>query len=58
MVEERFDLSVFGEPASYRSEEAESYEAEHRRIFEPMAQLYELVRRAGSAITHIVGAVG
>jgi phosphoenolpyruvate carboxylase len=58
VVEERFDLSVFGEPASYRSEEAESYEAEHRRIFEPMAQLYELVRRAGSAITHIIGAVG
>jgi phosphoenolpyruvate carboxylase len=58
VVEERFDLSAFGEPASYRSEEAESYEGEHRRIFEPMAHLYELVRRTGSAITHIIGAVG
>jgi phosphoenolpyruvate carboxylase len=58
VVEERVDFSAFGEPASYRSEEAESYEAEHRRIFEPMAHLYELVRRAGSAITHIIGAVG
>jgi phosphoenolpyruvate carboxylase len=58
VVEERVDFSAFGEPASYRSEEAESYEAEHRRIFEPMAHLYELVRRTGSAITHIIGAVG
>ncbi|MGH6883878.1 MAG: hypothetical protein ACREFM_23360, partial [Hypericibacter sp.] len=58
MVEEQFDLAAFGEPASYRSEEAQSYEAEHRRIFEPMGHLYELVRRTGSAITHIIGAVG
>lgn len=57
-AEEQFDLTAFGEPASYRSEEAQSYEAEHRRIFEPMGHLYELVRRAGSAITHIIGAVG
>jgi phosphoenolpyruvate carboxylase len=58
VVEERIDVATFGEPASYRSEEAESYEAEHRRIFEPMAHLYELVRRTGSAIAHIIGAVG
>jgi phosphoenolpyruvate carboxylase len=58
VVEEQFDLTAFGEPASYRSEEAQSYEAEHRRIFEPMGHLYELVRRTGSAITHIIGAVG
>jgi phosphoenolpyruvate carboxylase len=58
VVEERVDQAAFGEPASYRSEEAQSYEAEHRRIFEPMAHLYELVRRTGSAITHIIGAVG
>jgi phosphoenolpyruvate carboxylase len=58
VAERRIDFSAFGEPASYRGEEAGSYEAEHRRIFEPMAQLYELVRRTGSAITHIIGAVG
>ncbi|WP_119459474.1 phosphoenolpyruvate carboxylase [Rhodospirillaceae bacterium SYSU D60014] len=52
------DAGDFGEPATYRSDENQSYEQEHARIFQPMARLYELVRRASSGIIHTVGAIG
>lgn len=52
------DADDFGEPATYRSDENQSYEQEHARIFQPMARLYELVRRAGAGIVHTVGALG
>lgn len=48
----------FGEPATYRSEEALSYAREHERIFQPLRRIYELIRRSGTGITHIIGAVG
>lgn len=48
----------FGEPATYRSEGAQSYAQEHERIFQPMARLYELVRALGAGITHTIGAHG
>jgi phosphoenolpyruvate carboxylase len=48
----------FGEPATYRSEESLSYEPEHERIFQPLKRIYELIRRSGTGITHIIGAVG
>ncbi len=51
-------LDDFGEPASYRSDGASSYEAEHDAIFAPLARLHELVRRIGSGVAHAVGAVG
>lgn len=51
-------IERFGEPASYRSEEAESYEREHHMLFEPMAKSHALIRRIGSAVAHMIGAVG
>lgn len=48
----------FGEPATYRNDVMQSYEQEHRRIFRPLANLYDLVRRTGTAIIHHVGSIG
>jgi phosphoenolpyruvate carboxylase len=54
------DLSEldYGEKASYRSVENQSYAHEHETIFKPIAQCYELIRRIGSGIIHQVGALG
>ena len=57
-VESAIGAGDFGEVATYRSEASQSYEQEHGRIFEPMAGLYELLRRAGAGISHAIGAVG
>ena len=48
----------FGEPATYEADTGQSYAREHARVFRPMGRLYELVRRIGSGINHIIGAVG
>jgi phosphoenolpyruvate carboxylase len=48
----------YGEPATYRGEEGQSYRAEHLTIFRPIRDDYELIRRIGSGIVHHVGAVG
>ena len=48
----------FGEPASYRGEEGQSYRTEHATIFRPIRADYETVRRIGSGIIHHIGAVG
>ncbi len=48
----------FGEPATYRSDSNQSYEAEHETIFQPMERLLTLIRRTSSGINHIVGAIG
>jgi len=48
----------FGESATYRSDASQSYEQEHERIFQPIARLYELVRRSSSGIMHTIGAIG
>ena len=48
----------FGEVATYRTDDNQSYEQEHERIFQPLARLYDMVRRAGIGITHIAGAMG
>ncbi|MGB8275793.1 MAG: phosphoenolpyruvate carboxylase [Alphaproteobacteria bacterium] len=48
----------FGEAATYRSDETLGYEQEHDRIFLPLVRIYELIRRASSGITHIIGAFG
>ncbi|WES30693.1 phosphoenolpyruvate carboxylase [Varunaivibrio sulfuroxidans] len=53
-----FGAELFGEPASYQSDDSQSYQREHAELFEPMRQLYDLVRRVSTAIAHIVGAVG
>ncbi len=48
----------FGEPATYVSDANQSYEQEHDRIFQPIARLYDLIRRVSAGVTHTIGAVG
>jgi phosphoenolpyruvate carboxylase len=48
----------YGEPATYRGGDAQSYAHEHATIFRPMGQDYDLIRRVGSGIVHHVGAFG
>ena len=52
------DAQDFGEPASYRGEESQTYEAENAEIFRPLSGLHALIRRVSSAITHYVGFFG
>lgn len=48
----------YGEPATYRSADSQSYGQEHRLLFRPIRDEYDQIRRLGSAIMHHVGAVG
>jgi phosphoenolpyruvate carboxylase len=48
----------FGEPATYRSAENQSYGQEHAQIFEPMGKLHTLIRRISVAVIHNVGTIG
>ena len=48
----------FGETATYRGDDMRSYAEEHERIFTPISCLYECIRRAGTGITHFIGALG
>jgi phosphoenolpyruvate carboxylase len=48
----------YGEPATYRSADTQSYGQEHRLLFRPIRDEYDLIRRIGSAIMHHVGSVG
>ena len=52
------DDEDFGEPATYRSAENQSYGQEHAQIFAPIARLYVLIRRIGVALIHNVGSLG
>jgi len=52
------DPETFGEVATYRTDVEQGYEREHRGLFDPIEELYDLVRRLGAAITHMMGAVG
>ena len=55
---EPVDLGDFGEPATYLSDANQSYEQEHERIFQPLARLYDLVRRVSAGVSHSIGALG
>ncbi len=48
----------FGEEASYRTDEDHGYEKEHRELFQPLENYYDLVRKISSAVAHMSGAVG
>jgi phosphoenolpyruvate carboxylase len=48
----------YGEPATYRGADSQSYAEEHRLLFRPIGEEYDLIRRLGSAIMHHVGSVG
>lgn len=52
------DEATFGEPATYAANGEEGYEREHRELFDPIMELYDLVRRSSNGITHFLGAVG
>ncbi len=48
----------YGETASYETEGQQGYDIEHAMLFEPIEQLYRLIRETSSAIAHQIGAVG
>jgi phosphoenolpyruvate carboxylase len=48
----------FGPPASYVSDDSQSYQREHDEIFTPMLKLYDLIPRISIAIVHYIGAIG
>jgi len=52
------DAKSFGEEATYRTDDEHGYEKEHRELFEPLEQLYDLTRRISTAVAHMSGAVG
>lgn len=52
------DPNAFGEKESYRTDSDQGYDREHRELFEPIEKLYDMVRRVGTAITHINNSVG
>ena len=52
------DAKSFGEEATYRTDAEHGYEKEHRELFEPLEQLYDLTRRISAAVAHMSGAVG
>ena len=55
--QEKYD-GDFGEVATYIGDWTQTYEREHARIFQPIANLYTLVRRLSSGIIHTIGALG
>lgn len=52
------DAKAFGEEASYRTDTETGYQREHRELFDPLEQLYDLTRRISTAVAHMSGAVG
>ena len=48
----------FGEPATYRTEDAQNYEAETETIFDPLLALHELMRRISTAVAYRMGFIG
>jgi len=48
----------YGEPASYRDGEGQSYTQEHELIFRPIAAHYDTIRRISSGVLHHIGAIG
>ena len=52
------DETLFGEPATYRVDDAQGYGEEHEHIFRPLIRHHDLVRRISAALSHVAGAVG
>lgn len=48
----------YGEPASYQSDDSQSYHFENEMIFRPMRGTYRLVRRISTAVGHCAGFFG
>ena len=51
-------LDDFGEPASYLSDDSQSYQYENEYLFRPMEGLYALIRRISTATAHRTGFFG
>ncbi len=51
-------LEALSEPASYRSDAAQSYGREHALLFEPLLALHRMIQKIGVAIGAEIGAVG
>jgi phosphoenolpyruvate carboxylase len=58
LTEDQLSAEEWGEPATYRSEEGQSYRIEHETIFRPMRRLHHLVCRISSAVVHRTGFFG
>ncbi|MDH5771677.1 MAG: phosphoenolpyruvate carboxylase [Rhodospirillaceae bacterium] len=52
------DAKSFGEKATYQTDVEHGYEREHRELFQPLSDIYDLVRRISTAVAHMSGAVG
>ncbi|HEY9078465.1 phosphoenolpyruvate carboxylase [Magnetovibrio sp.] len=52
------DAKSFGEESTYRTDAEHGYEKEHRDLFDPLEQLYDLTRRISIAVAHMSGAIG
>ena len=52
------DAKAFGEEATYHTDVEHGYEKEHRELFAPLEELYDMTRRISIAVAHISGAVG
>ena len=52
------DPNAFGERETYRTDADQGYDREHRELFDPIENLYDMVRRVGTAIIHINNGVG
>ena len=48
----------FGAPATYVSDDSQTYQRENDLIFTPMLKLYDLIPRISIAIMHYIGAIG
>lgn len=48
----------FGETATYRSDDSQSYEHEHERIIKPLFGLHEVITRVGGAVIQRIGFFG
>jgi len=57
-VEEAKYDGDFGEVATYVGDWTQTYEREHARIFQPISNLYTLIRRLSSGLIHTIGALG
>ena len=51
-------LDDFGEPATYLSDDSQSYQFENEALFHPMEGLYALIRRISTAAAHRTGFFG
>ena len=51
-------LDDFGEPATYLSDDSQSYQFENEALFKPMEGLFALIRRVSTATAHRTGFFG